>query len=89
MGVKTYAFNIFSAIFSVLIIIANWFGYFIHKSFSPFHLRSRMDRGTMLRWTGVSQSGKREILEYSKILVNIFLGVILSESLIIYQEYII
>jgi cell division protein FtsL len=42
-----------------------------------------------MRWANVSESGKREVLEYVKILMNILIGLLLSAELIVYHEYII
>lgn len=85
MGVKTYAFNLFSAVLSVVVILANWCGLITHRSLAPLRTSSKLHQLSMTRWRGVSEAGDREILEYIKILLNIFLGICLSESLVAYH----
>ena len=85
MGVNRLAFNGFSAILSVTIVLMNWISVTILKLIAPFQQKSALAKIFTSRWVRVADSGKREILEYLQITVNLAFGLVLCDWIIGYH----
>ena len=85
MAVKSLAFNTFSAILAVVIVLINWVSVGILRLIAPAQKKSALAKNFINRWVRVIDSGKREILEYIQIIVNLFLGLALCDWIIGYH----
>ena len=59
MAVKELAFNIFSAVLSVAIVLMNWLSCCVLRMLRPFQNKSKLARIMTNRWVRVTDSGKR------------------------------
>ena len=59
MAVKNLAFNIFSAVFAVAIVLMNWMSCCVLRMLKPFQNKSKLARILTNRWVRVTDSGKR------------------------------
>ena len=89
MAVKTLAFNIFSAFFSIAVVLSNWTSCALLALLAPLCSKSELASNLSKRWTQATYSDKREMQEYVKILTNMLLGMIFSEWLIDYHCYLV
>ena len=87
MAVKTLAFNSFSAILAVAIVLINWMSCCVLRIISPFQSKSALAKNITNRWVRVTDAGKREIIEYIQIMINLMIGFIFSETLISYHYF--
>ena len=62
MAVKSLAFNTFSAIFAVAIVLTNWMSCCVLRVMRPFQRKSALARNITDRWVRVTDAGKREII---------------------------
>lgn len=89
MAVKKLAFNIFSAVLAVAVVLVNWISYGVSGVLAPWQKKSKLSQNIINRWVRVAEGGKREILEYIQIMVNIMIGVMFSTALMPYHCYLI
>jgi len=87
MAVKKLAFNIFSAVFAVVIVLINWTSVCVLRLLKRVQHNSQLARNIAGKWLRVADSGKREILEYLQIIVNLIAGVLLADSLLGYHSF--
>lgn len=59
MAVKNLAFNLFSAIMAVSIVLMNWMSCCVVRMLKPFQSKSKLARIMTNRWVRVTDSGKR------------------------------
>lgn len=59
MAVKKLAFNTFSAIFAVTIVLSNWCACCLLKILKPFQKKSILATNLMTRWIRAAEGGKR------------------------------
>lgn len=85
MAVKNIAFNIFSAFFAVAIVLINWVSCCSLRVMGPMKSKSALAKNIINRWVRVSDSGKREVIEYVQIMINLIIGVMFSDYLIGYH----
>ena len=89
MAVKKLAFNIFSAVMAVAVVLVNWVSYGVSGVLRPWQKKSKLSKNIINRWSRVADAGKREILEYIQVIVNIVLGASFSAVLLPYHCYLI
>ena len=87
MAVKSLAFNTFSAFLAVAIVLINWLSCCVLRLLSPVQSKSALARTITNRWVRVTDAGKREIIEYVQILINLIVGIAFSETLIGYHYF--
>jgi len=87
MAVKNLAFNIFSAVLAVAVVLMNWMSCCVLKVLKPVQNKSKLARIMTNRWVRVTDSGKREIIEFVQIMINLVIGVAFSGSLIASQSF--
>ena len=85
MAVKTLAFNTFSAVFAVAIVLINWMSCCVLRVVAPARRKSALAKNIINRWVRVTDAGKREIIEYVQIMINLLIGIVFSEYLISYH----
>ena len=59
MAVRNLAFHSISAIFAVLIVLANWASHCVRLVLAPVHSRSILVKNMNKKWRRVGESGKR------------------------------
>jgi hypothetical protein len=62
MAVKKLAFNSFSAVMAVAIVLINWMSVCMVKALGCVGGKSALARNMTNRWARVADAGKREIL---------------------------
>ena len=85
MAVKSLAFNAFSALFAVAIVLTNWLSCCFLKLVHPFQNKSALAQNFITRWVRVTDAGKKEVVEYVQILINLLIGLIFSGYLVGYH----
>ena len=89
MAVKTLAFNTFSAIMAVAIVLVNWISCCLLRLLTPWQRKSLLAKNITARWVRVTDSGKREIIEYLQIMINLIIGISFSEFLTGYHCFVV
>ena len=87
MAVKTLAFSTLSAIFAVAIVLINWMSCCVLRIITPFQRKSALAKNITDRWVRVTDAGKKEIIEYIQIMINLVIGFVFSETLISYHYF--
>ena len=86
MAVKKFTFHFLSAIFSVLVVLANWISACIMLVLAPVSNRSSLANNISQKWLAAPQ-GKKEAVGYLQIIVNIVIGVICTQLLASYHSF--
>ena len=89
MAVRNLAFHLLSAVLSVLIVLSNWISYTVVLVLNYLKAKSCLARNITKRWIKVLEAGKRQILQYIPIIVNIILGLYLTKYLLSYHSFLI
>lgn len=85
MAVKKFAFHIFSAILAVTVVLTNWTSCVVMRILRPVQKKSRLAMNLKSRWNRVTDSGKRDIIEYIQIMINLLIGLLFSADLMAYH----
>lgn len=89
MAVKKIAFNIFSAILAVTIVLINWTSCCVLRLLGSVRNKSYLAKNISARWLKVMDSGKREIIEYLQIVINLVIGVLFGKALLEYHSFLV
>lgn len=89
MAVKKIAFNIFSAFLAVAIVLINWTSCCVLRLLRSVCNKSYLANHINARWLKVMDSGKREIIEYLQILINLAIGVLFGKTLLEYHSFLV
>lgn len=87
MAVKKLAFNLFSATLSVAIVLINWISFCVLRLLKRVQNKSQLAQNLIGKWLRVADSGKKEIIEYLQIIVNLVIGVLLADYLLGYHTF--
>lgn len=82
MAVKKLAFNLFSAILAVTIVLINWTSLCVLRLLKRVQNKSQLAHNIIGKWLRVTDSGKKEIIEYLQIIINLVIGVLLADYLL-------
>lgn len=89
MAVKSLAFNTLSAILAVAIVLVNWTSVCFVRMMGKARGSSQLAGNMVTRWVRVSDAGKREIIEYLQVMINVLLGLAFSEYLVSYHFFLV
>lgn len=89
MAVKKIAFNIFSAVLAVTIVLTNWASCCVLRLLCLVQERSYLAKNITSRWRRVADSEKREIIEYIQMIINLFIGALFSKTLLEYHSFLV
>jgi hypothetical protein len=89
MAVKNLAFHFLSAMFSVLVVLANWLSSLTLLLLNPISKQSSLAKNLSAKWSSVAAKGSSEVGGYLQIVFNIVVGVLCSKLLASYHSFLI